>query len=166
MLYGNIGIKVLYSNVGRELLRFPALESRTGKWIWVAFVPIYWALAFIIAAAVPQISYLSAFVGAAMILQFSYTFPPALMIGMSVLKDSRAPDGGFDPTTGQVTTEHNFARYWRGFKSRLFMNIFDVFYCLGALCTAALGLYASGLGMQQAYQGTQIKAFSCDSPTG
>lgn len=38
-------------------------------------VPIYWGGAFVIAAAVPQIANLTAFVGAACILQFSYTFP-------------------------------------------------------------------------------------------
>ena len=35
-------------------------------------VPIYWALAFIVAAAIPQIANLTSFVGAACILQFTY----------------------------------------------------------------------------------------------
>lgn len=38
-LYGNIGIKVLYNNVGRDLMSSPILESKKGKWIWVIFVP-------------------------------------------------------------------------------------------------------------------------------
>lgn len=63
-----------------DLLHFPRLDDKSGKLIWIGLVPVYWALAFVIAAAVPQISYLSAFVGAACILQFSYTFPPILMV--------------------------------------------------------------------------------------
>lgn len=35
LLYGNIGIKVFYSAVFRDIFHFPALNSRTGKWLWV-----------------------------------------------------------------------------------------------------------------------------------
>lgn len=41
-LYGNIGIKVLYANIGRDMLKWPALESHRGKLLWVMLVPIYW----------------------------------------------------------------------------------------------------------------------------
>ncbi|KAI6910556.1 oligopeptide transporter protein [Hortaea werneckii] len=91
LLYGNIGIKVFYASVFRDLFHFPPLDKKIGKWIWVGLVPVYWGLAFVVAAAIPQISYLSAFVGAACILQFSYTFPPILMVGYNCQKD--------DPTT-------------------------------------------------------------------
>lgn len=37
MLYGNIGIKVIYAAVFRDLLHFPGLETKKGKLIWVAF---------------------------------------------------------------------------------------------------------------------------------
>jgi hypothetical protein len=55
-LYGNIGIKVLYQACFKELLHLPDLGSKKGKWIWVFFVPIYWALAFLLAAAIPNFS--------------------------------------------------------------------------------------------------------------
>lgn len=166
VLYGNIGIKVLYANVGREFLRFPALESRVGKWIWVAFVPGYWILAWIVAAAVPQVSFLGSFVGAAMILQFSYTFPPLLHLGFRCLADSMPADGGFDPATGPTHNPITFGRIWRGFKVRIFLNTFNLLYFLGALTTAILGIYASIVGMIGFYQDTQVTAFSCNSPTG
>lgn len=51
-LYGNIGIKVLYNNVFTELFKAPPLTSKQGKYLWAAIVPIYWSVAFIIAAAV------------------------------------------------------------------------------------------------------------------
>lgn len=151
VLYGNIGIKVLYANVGREFFKFPALESRVGRYIWIAFVPLYWILAFIVAAAVPQVSYLGAFVGAAFILQFSYTFPPLLMVGYNVQADSMQPGGGFDPATGVTTRDRGFARYWRGFKVKLLINSFNTFYFLGATVTAILGIYASIVGMISFY---------------
>ena len=34
-LYGNIGIKVIYNNIGTDLFKFPRLETKRGKWIWV-----------------------------------------------------------------------------------------------------------------------------------
>jgi hypothetical protein len=55
-LYGNIGIKVLYQACFRDILHLPDLASRKGKWIWACFVPIYWALAFLLAAAIPNFS--------------------------------------------------------------------------------------------------------------
>lgn len=43
--YGNVGIKVLYANVGIGLLKFPELTSSRGKLIFAVIVPIYWLLA-------------------------------------------------------------------------------------------------------------------------
>lgn len=167
-LYGNIGVKVLYYNLGRGLLGFPALETKKGKYIWVIFVPLYWGLAFIIGAAVPQISYLSAFVGAAMILQFSYTFPPILMVGYNVMKDSMVEGDSFDPNTGTlVRSDHGMTRWVRGFKVQFWENSWNVIYFLGSCVTAILGIYASIYSMHEAYSmAGAIKSFSCDSPTG
>lgn len=75
-LYGNIGIKVLYQNVLKELIGLPDLTTSMGKWIWFAIVPVYWALAYIVAAAIPNFSALTGLIAAVCILQFTYTFPP------------------------------------------------------------------------------------------
>lgn len=48
LLYGNIGIKVIYNNVLVDFFRAPPLETKRGKWLWVVIVPVYWAFAFII----------------------------------------------------------------------------------------------------------------------
>ena len=63
-----------------ELFNAPSLSSKTGKLLWVGLVPVYWALAFLLAAAIPNFPYLSGLVAAVCILQFSYTFPPLLML--------------------------------------------------------------------------------------
>jgi hypothetical protein len=47
-LYGNIGIKVLYVHVLQELFGFPTLVSKSGKYIWVVAVIVYWSIAFVV----------------------------------------------------------------------------------------------------------------------
>jgi hypothetical protein len=71
-LYGNIGIKVAYVEVFQELLHAPPLTTKTGKFLWVALVPAYWALAWVVCAAIPQFSYISGLVGAVCILTRTY----------------------------------------------------------------------------------------------
>jgi hypothetical protein len=130
-------------------------------------VPVYWGIAFIIAAAIPQISNLTSFVGAACIFQFSYTFPPLLMVGYRVKKDAMRPEEEFDPRTGQAKrVDNGFKRWARGFKKQLFLNTFDCLYGLAALGTACLGLWASGKGMHEAFDSTSISPFTCKNPAG
>jgi hypothetical protein len=40
-LYGNIGIKVIYNNIFTDFFGAPLLSTKKGKWIWLAFVPVY-----------------------------------------------------------------------------------------------------------------------------
>jgi hypothetical protein len=114
-LYGNIGIKVVYQNILTELIRAPPLTTKKGKWLWVGIVPIYWSLAFIVAAAIPQFSNLAGLIAAICILQFTYTFPPFLWLGYRMKKDAIREGEGFDPATGRVTRfDTGFARWKRG----------------------------------------------------
>jgi len=84
-LYGNIGIKVLYQNVFKEMFGLPDLSSTAGKYLWAGIVPIYWALAYVIAAAIPNFSALTGLVAAICIMQFTYTFPPRKKAPLLVL---------------------------------------------------------------------------------
>lgn len=168
VLYGNIGIKVLYNNLGRDLLRFPILESKVGKWIWVFFVPGYWILAFIIAASVPQITTWIVLVGAGAILQFTYTFPPFLMLGFKAQRDAILPEETFDPATGQVNRLDGGLKRWiRGLKKELWWNLFDLIFYLGSCATCVLGLYAGFKTMVLSYENNpNLAAWRCSSPTG
>lgn len=167
-LYGNIGIKVLYNNVGMDLLNFPLLQSKKGKLLWVALVPIYWLLAFIVGASIPQFSQFSAFVGAACILQFTYTFPPLLMLGFKMQRDAILPGETFDPATGQVhRLDYGIKRWIRGYKKELLWNTWDLFFFLGSTVTAVLGIYSSIYLMHKAFSTNPNQAaFTCKSPTG
>ncbi|KAB8446270.1 hypothetical protein FH972_025250 [Carpinus fangiana] len=167
VLYGNIGIKVLYANIGRELFNAPALEEKKGKLIWIALVPIYWAAAFIVGAAIPQLSYLSSFVGAATILQFTYTFPPILMFGFNIQKDAITESEVFDPSTGiSRRQDSGIKRLLRGFMVQWYWNIFYLIYFFGALATAGLGIYSSVLAMHKNFSTTSITSFGCQNPAG
>ncbi|PWY81746.1 hypothetical protein BO94DRAFT_536947 [Aspergillus sclerotioniger CBS 115572] len=167
LLYGNIGIKVFYSSVLRDVFHMPPLDHRTGKFIWIALVPIYWALAWIIAGAIPQISNLTSFVGALCILQFSYTFPPMLLVGYNVQKDAMLPGEEFNPITGETKRVDSGIKRWiRGYKKKFAMNTFDVLYSLAALGTAGMGLWASIVSMKQSFAETPLTPFTCTNPAG
>ncbi|OQD71335.1 hypothetical protein PENPOL_c001G06887 [Penicillium polonicum] len=167
LLYGNIGIKVFYSAVLRDVFRFPELNSRTGKWMWVGLVPLYWTLAWIIGAAIPQISNLTSFVGAACILQFSYTFPPLLLVGFNVQNDAILIEEEFNPATGQVQrVDSGIKRFIRGYKEKIIWNTFDVIYSLAALSAAGLGIWASVTAMNKDFKSGKLTPFTCANPAG
>ncbi|KAJ5800258.1 uncharacterized protein N7518_002326 [Penicillium psychrosexuale] len=166
LLYGNIGIKVFYSAVFRDVFRFPELNSRTGKWVWIGLVPAYWALAWVVAAAIPQITNLTSFVGAACILQFSYTFPPMLLVGFNVQNDAILPEE-INSTTGQVQRIDNGIKRWiRGYKKKFVWNTFDVIYSLLALSAAGLGIWASVTSMHTSFEEGKLTHFTCANPAG
>lgn len=165
LLYGNIGIKVVYNNVFMDLFHFPSLAVRSGKLAWCAIVPIYWGIAFVVAAGIPQVSNLSGFIAAACILQFSYTFPPMLMLGFRIKRDALQQGEGFDPSSGQTLRHDGGMKRWaRGFKKNLLFNVFNLFFFLGSLTTAVLGIYSSIKGMKDAYAKGASTGFSCKSP--
>ncbi|KAI5204127.1 hypothetical protein E4T39_03678 [Aureobasidium subglaciale] len=167
-LYGNIGIKVMYQNIFQELLGLPELTTRAGKLLWVGIVPVYWGVAFILAAAIPQFSALSGLVAALCILQFTYTFPPLLMLGVQIQYDAIRPDQGegFDPATGQtVRHDHGIKRWIRGFFARRwYVKAWNVVFFLGAAVTCVLGTYSSVKSMVDAYASGSSTAFSCVGP--
>ena len=81
-LYGNIGIKIIYASVLQDVFGAPPLDRKMGKILWAGIVPVYWGLAFVVAAAVPQIANLITLVGALCILQFQYVSEGESSFGM------------------------------------------------------------------------------------
>lgn len=167
-LYGNIGIKVLYNNIFVEFLHAPPLTEQKGKMLWVAVIPVYWSIAYVIAAGIPDFSGLTGVVAAFCILQFTYTFPPLLSIAYLVKKNAMLVDEGegFDPVTGTVTRKDGgLKRFMRGFfAGRWYMNFFNILYMLGALCLAGLGGYGSIINLINAFSGGTVNSFVCKSP--
>ncbi|KAK3323000.1 transmembrane amino acid transporter family protein [Apodospora peruviana] len=165
-LYGNIGLKVLYIEVFQEIFNFPPLTVKRGKLLWAALVPVYWAVAFLIGAAIPQFSYISGFIGAMFILSFTYTLPALLALGFWIKKDAITEEERFDP----VTKTYNYQdtgvkRLVRGYMKRPFFNTWNLLYLLGGLVCTALGMYSSVLGMIAGFSGkTVATSFGCASP--
>jgi hypothetical protein len=165
LLYGNVGIKVVYNNLLMELFKFPSLGTRAGKLAWVVVVPVYWGIAFVIASAIPQVNNLSGFIAALCILQFSYTFPPFMYVGYLVQKAAIQSGEGFNPATGEtIRHDKGMTRYIRGFKQNILLNSFLVFFFLGSFVTAVLGIYSAIIGMISSYATGATSSFSCNSP--
>ncbi|KAG2062554.1 hypothetical protein BDR04DRAFT_970202, partial [Suillus decipiens] len=95
-LYGNIGVKVIYNNIFVELFGFPQLTVTWGKYYFAICVIVYWSIAFVIGSAIPQFSNLSSLVAAVCIFQFSYTFPPFMILGYCMQVDATKGDREFD----------------------------------------------------------------------
>ncbi|MCJ1247132.1 hypothetical protein MMC30_004343 [Trapelia coarctata] len=165
-LYGNIGVKVLYNNIAVEFFRAPPLTQKAGKYLWVGIIPIYWSIAFVIGAAIPDFSGFTAIVSAVCILQFTYTFPPFLHLAYNIKKNALRSDEGFDPATGTVTRlDTGIRRMVRGFMARSwYLNVFNVIYFLGGLATAGLGIWAAVENLILIYSVPELNALSCHSP--
>lgn len=150
-LYGNIGIKVLYNNIFIDIFKSPPLTTRRGKIIYAILVPIWWIIAFIIAAAIPDYFGFVSVMSASMLLNLTYTLPPLLALGFDCQKNAiRADHGeGFDPTTGRVVRPQtgNVRRWMRGFWSggpfQVAVNIWHAVYFLSSLAMCGLGMYAA-----------------------
>jgi hypothetical protein len=101
-------------------------------------------------------------------MQFTYTFPPLLMLGFAIQRDAiNVTEGeGFDPSTGLTIRSDAGAKRWsRGFLAgRWYVKAFNLIVAVGALVTAGLGMYSSIEGIIEAFQGGRNTAFSCRGP--
>ena len=167
LLYFNIGMKTVYIEVFQEVLKFPEITSKKGRYLWYALGPAYWTLSFLIAAAVPNLNGISGLVGALLILNFTYTFPAILYVGYRCQCDASLPGEGFDPYTG-VTTRHDsgFARWRRGFMVNWHLNLVNSLYFIGGLVCSGMGSWAAIEGLIAVFGpgGTIATSFGCASP--
>lgn len=149
-LYGNIGIKVFYNNILMDIFSAPPLVTRRGKIYYAAIVPVWWTIAFIIAAAIPDYFGFVSVISASMLLNLTYSLPPLFAVGYDLQNNAyRESEGeGFDPITGKVTRHGTTAQRWmRGFLSggplRVMQNAWHVLYFLASLSMCGLGMYAA-----------------------
>ncbi|RSH93075.1 hypothetical protein EHS25_007428 [Saitozyma podzolica] len=168
VLYANIGVKVFYQNVLREYFHAPDFTSSKGRWYWSASVIVYWAVAWILGSAIPNITSLVTLIGAACILQFTYTFPPILLCAYWMQIDAMKGDTqwqpGMAPGSGRVDTWRNASRWKRGFRPYWYLKTFLILLFLAAMCLAALGIYAGVEDAIAAFASSTATAFSCIAP--
>ena len=159
---------MIYNNIFVELFRAPPLTTKPGKMAWVAMIPVYWSIAFAIAAGIPDFTGLASLVASICILQFTYTFPPMLAVAYMVKRNAMRDDEGegFDPVTGETRrADGGVKRFIRGFMGKgWYMNVFNVIYMLGAMAMAGLGAYAAIENLIAAFDAGAANSFVCHSP--
>jgi hypothetical protein len=147
-LYGNIGIKVLYNNILLDIFSAPPLTTSRGKLIYAAIVPVWWSIAFVIAAAIPDYFGFVSVISASMLLNLTYSMPPFFALGYDIQKNAMQTGEGFDPITGVVTrSDKGLRRLIRGYLSggafQIGINIWHTIYFLASLSMCGLGMYAA-----------------------
>ncbi len=115
------------------------MSTKKGTYWWYALGPIYWTLAFIVAAAVPNLQGLVGFIGGLFSLNFTYSFPVMLYLGYRVQCGAELPGEGFDPVTGE-TTRHDagYKRLLRGFMNKWYINAPVLVFLLLALASSGM----------------------------
>ena len=134
-----------------EILNAPPLITKPGKILYGIIVPIWWIVAFVIAASIPDYFGFVSVISASTLLNLTYTIPPFLALGFDLQKNAMVAGEGFDPQSGQVVRFQNlFARwsrgFWKGGPIQVAMNIWHVLYVLCSLAMCGLGMYAAVQG--------------------
>jgi hypothetical protein len=144
-LYGNIGLKVMYVNLVEDTFNGPRLLSIRGRILWSVMVVGFWALGFIIAAAIPQVQTLSSMIAAVANVQFTYSFPTGFtFIYLVRLHGETGADVyARDGLSAHADTWASWNRWKRGlFSGGVWMVLFkfaNLLVSLAALATAGLG---------------------------
>jgi hypothetical protein len=100
----------------------------------------------VIGTAIPQVQTIQALVGAAFLLQFSYTFPPLMQLSFDVQADASKQDGLYRPDSGpnRIDNWSQWSRWRRGlFTGRVAFKGVNLVYLLASLATCALGIWGS-----------------------
>ncbi|KAF8325342.1 transmembrane amino acid transporter [Amanita rubescens] len=162
-LYSNIGIKVIYINIVEGVFHGPHFMTRKGRIVWTTFV---------IGAAIPQVGTITGLIGAIAIMQFSYTFPPLLIFGYSVITDAAREDHPHVPGSGgkgRIDSWRDWSRWKRGlFGGPWYTTLFKTFNLvlgLAGLATACLGMWGAGEAIKATFQiAGAATSFGCTGP--
>lgn len=166
-MYFNIGMKTVYLEVCQELLHFPPITTKKGRVLWFIVGPIYWIVAFVLAASVPNLNTIVNLVGGLFSLNFTYSIPAIMYVGYSVQKGAALEGEGFDPRTGATTRHDTGAKRWiRGFRKAIFKNTFMTLYALCGLACSGMGTWAAIEGAIAVFGpgGTVATAWGCAQP--
>jgi hypothetical protein len=135
--------------------------------MWYAMGPIYWALAFVIAAAIPNLNGIVSFIDGLLSPNFTYSFPRLVFLGLTIHKGARLPEENFDPVTGVTSyVDSGFRRVIRGFIKQWYFSIPTLLYTLAAFACSGMGTWAAVEGLISIFGpgGTVATSFGCPSP--
>lgn len=160
-------MKTVYLEVFEEVFNFPSLNTKKGRWLWYALGPCYWAIALLVAAAVPNLNGIVSIVGSLLLLNFSYSFPACAFLGWLIHEGATLPGEGFDPITGETTYMDKGPKRWvRGFMERWKLTTPVLVYGLCALACSGMGSWAAIEGLIAIFGpgGTVATSYGCESP--
>ncbi|PFH46273.1 hypothetical protein AMATHDRAFT_70223 [Amanita thiersii Skay4041] len=168
-LYGNIGIKVIYINIVEGWFNGPRIMSRKGHFLWSGMVLLYWAIAFIIGSAIPQVQTITGLIAAIAIMQFTYSLPLLLIFGYQVITDAMSEDQAYYPgrgTSGRVDTWRQWSRWRRGlFGGKWYYKVINLGMSLGGLAMACLGMWGAGKSIKNTFEmAGAATSFGCGAP--
>jgi len=147
-MYFNIGMKTIYLEVFQQGFGFPPITTRKGKIAWYCLGPVYWILAFVVAAAVPNIGGIVSFVGALFMINFTYRFPGMLYLGHTIQKAAVLPGEGFNPYTREtIRMDQGTSRWIRGFKKSWVISLPTTIYVIAGLACCGMGIWAAIEGL-------------------
>lgn len=165
-LYANIGIKLIYQWLVLDVMHGPPLMTHKGRIVWSSLVVFYWSAAYLIAACIPNVSALSGIVASACILQFSYTLPPLMSLGLAMQTDAMRKDQ-FDPTTmvhKQCDTWKDKTRWRRALMGDKSTKMIYLVFFLAACGVTGMGLWASFVAVLDAFKVSAATAIGCQPP--
>lgn len=131
-----------------DIFRAPLITTKGGKLFYAALVPVWWSIAFVLAAAIPAYIYFVSIISATCLLNLSYTIPPWLALGYDIKK---ATMGEFDPAIGRtsrgLTGVNRYIKgFWAGGNFQVAINCWNLIYFLSCLALCGLGTYAAIVG--------------------
>ena len=169
ILYGNIAQKEIYHIVVRTWFKGPRLMSNK-SWPWYTIGNIiFWAIAYNIGAAIPQVQTVSGIIGAVTILQFSYSFPFLLKFTFDVQVDAMKGDRPYVPGTlgnnNRVDSWLQWSRWKRGlFTGNIFSKALFLIFGLASLSMAGLGVYGSAEAIIATFKDASLTSYGCATP--
>lgn len=143
VMYGNVGLKVVYYQIVVDMLKGPQITTRKGTILWSVMVVAYWWIAFVIGGSVPNIQSIVGIVGALCILQFSYTFPPLMQFY-------------FYWSQGNTLRE-KLTDKWG-------LKLFDMTIAVASTAACGIGMWGSIEGMISASAAGSPTGFTCVNP--
>lgn len=160
-------MKTVYLEVFQELLHFPSIVTTKGKIAWYALGPLYWILAFIVAASVPNLNVIVSVVGGLFSLNFTYSLPVLAYFGYNIQKDAALPGEGFDPhTCTTIRHDNGWKRLLRGFMKRWWFHTPVGLFILASFACSGMGTWAGVEGAIAVFGpgGTVATSFGCGVP--
>lgn len=170
LLYGNIVQKEVYHLVVRTWFKGPRLMSRQAYPYYMIGNIFVWGSAYVIAASIPQVGTVAGVIGAATVLQFSFSFPFLMKLSFDMQVDAMKGDHPYAPGAlgkrdHRVDTWRQWSRWHRAvFSGNVCGKAVFLVFGLASVAMAGLGLYGSIETIIATFKSAKAVSFGCATP--